>query len=76
MKLTDKLEEELMKQCGDVDINGLPYIETLRAFDKVVSTCFVVSLQPGYEGAIEIFRISYLNFNISVTPKVWYTNTV
>ena len=70
MKLTDKLEEELMQQCGDAIINGLPYIETFRAFDKVVGKCFGVSLQPGYEGAIEIFRNSYLNLSISVTPKV------
>ena len=59
MKLTDKLEEELMQQCGDAIINGLPYTETFRAFDKVVGTCFGVFLQPGYKGAIETFRNSY-----------------
>ena len=55
-----------MMQSGDVIIRGLPYIETFRAFDKVVKMCFGVVLQPGYESAID----SYMNLNLTVTPKV------
>ena len=59
-----------MLECGDVVINGLPYIQTFRAFDSVVKLCFGVTLQPGYEAAIETFKSTYLDLNISVTPKV------
>ena len=70
LKLIDKLEGELMMQSGDVIIRGLPYIETFRAFDKVVKMCFGVVLQPGYESAIDSFKNSYMNLNLTVTPKV------
>ena len=59
-----------MMQSGDVIIRGLPYIETFRAFDKVVKMCFGVVLQPGYESAIDSFKNSYMNLNLTVTPKV------
>ena len=68
--MVDKLERELMLESGDVVINGLPYIQTFRAFDSVVKLCFGVTLQPGYEAAIETFKSTYLDLNISVTPKV------
>ena len=59
-----------MKESGDVIVNGLPYIEAFRAFGNVVKTCFGVLLQPGFKEAIEIFQNSYMNLNITVTPKV------
>ena len=39
--MIDKLECELMKESGGAIINGLPYINTFRAFDRVVTMCLV-----------------------------------
>ena len=56
-------------------INGLPFIQTFRAFSKVVSSCFGVSLQEDYEVHILEFRRLYLELGISVTPKVLKLST-
>ena len=61
-----------MKESDDVVLRGLPYVDTFRAFDRVVTMCFGVNLIPGYEAAIQRFKSSYLNLEISVTPKVKY----
>ena len=58
MKLTDKLEEELMQQCGDAIINGLPYIETFRAFDKVVGKCFGFPYSQGMKEQLKSSEIA------------------
>ena len=55
LKSIDKLEREVMKLKTETCIEVLPYIETLRSFDRVVSSCFSQSLDPGYETKIEIF---------------------
>ena len=70
LKLIDKLELELMKESEEVIVNGLPYIHTFRAFDRVVSTRFGNTLKEGYQETIEQFKAAYLSLGISVTPKV------
>ena len=45
---------------------------SLRALENVVRMCFGVGVQPGYEGAIETFRSSYMSLNLTITPKVIY----
>ena len=46
------------------------YVEALRAFGRVVKSCFGVYLSPTYKSDIEHFKKCYLNLDISVTPKV------
>ena len=70
LKSVDKLEREVMKLKTETCIEVLPYIETLRSFDRVVSSCFSQSLDPGYERNIETFSTKYRSLGISVTPKV------
>ena len=63
--------ELAMIQAGEEVLNkGVPFIRTLQAFSNIVETCFSNELKPGYESAIEEFRLKYLNLGISVTPKV------
>ena len=70
MKCIDQLEQEFYSGGDEVVVRGLPYIKALRLFDRVVSSCFGMTLQPGYEEAIESFHKAYLELEISVTPKV------
>ena len=67
-----------MRESEESIIEGLPFIRTFRAFDRVVSKCFGVELQPDYEVAIQQFKIAYLGLGISVTPKVFliYLNNI
>ena len=46
------------------------FVPALRAFGRVVKSCFGLSLSPTYKADIEHFRKCYLNLGISVTPKV------
>ena len=64
-----------MGQTEDAIVNGLPYIHTFRAFDRVVSTSFGVTLKEGYQEAIGQFKAAYLSLDITVTPKVSTTVT-
>ena len=66
----DKLQQLLEQESVDVLLNGLPYIHTFRAFSRVVSSCFGVSLKDGYQAHILEFKRLYLALGISVTPKV------
>ena len=59
-----------MGQTEEAIVNGLPYIHTFRAFDRVVSTSFGVTLEEGYKEAIGQFKAAYLSLDITVTPKV------
>lgn len=52
------------------ELGCLKYVEVLRNFNKVVDDCFKVKLNPAFLDSIEKFKISYLNLNISVTPKI------
>ena len=60
-----------MKESEDAVLNGLPYVHAFRAFDRVVSMCFGVTLKAGYEQAIQQFKTAYMDIGISVTPKVY-----
>ena len=60
LKCLDKLEESLMRECSpSVVMNGLAYVETLRAFNQVVHTCFGVKLHRGYKESISRFSQLY-----------------
>lgn len=59
-----------MNQPSEAIINGLPFTQTIKAFNKVVEACFGLKLDPAYKAAIAEFRRLYLELDISVTPKV------
>lgn len=52
------------------NIGCLKYIEVFKAFKDVVDACFSKILDTNFEDKIREFRNSYLELNISVTPKV------
>ena len=70
LKKVDILQQALEKESEAAVLNGLPFIHTFRAFSKVVSSCFGVSLQEDYQAQIFEFKRLYLALGISVTPKV------
>ena len=59
-----------MSEGNDVQAQGLLYLRALRCFDRVVSSCFGMTLDPGYIEAITDFKDAYGDLNISITPKV------
>ena len=59
-----------MNQPSEAIINGLPFTQTIKAFNKVVGACFGLKLDPAYKAAIAEFKRLYLELDISVTPKV------
>ena len=75
LKNVDKLEREVMKLDMEYAIPALPFVHTLRKFDKVVSSCFAQILDPAYENHIEAFSTQYRSLGISVTPKVIFVST-
>ena len=70
LKNVDKLEREVMKLDMETSISALPFVQALRLFDKVVSSCFGQILDPEYETNIRDFSEQYRSLGISVTPKV------
>ena len=70
LKNTDKLERSVMKLDIETTIQALPFVQTLRVFNKVVSSCFGQTLDPAYERHIEDFSKQYRSLDISVTLKV------
>ena len=48
----------------------LPFVKALRAFHKVVKSCFSIELHDTFEDDILAFKESYLDLHIAVTPKV------
>ena len=70
LKKLDLLEIHLRGQPSEIVENGIPYIDTFRALDKVVELCFGGELKEGHEAAIEEFKKVYLNLEISISPKV------
>ena len=48
------------------------YVSALRAFGRVVKSCFGLKLSSSYMSDIDYFRKCYLNLGISVTPKVTF----
>ena len=51
-------------------LNGLPYIHAMRAFSKVVESCFGMHLLDSYEENIREFKQLYFALGVTVTPKV------
>ena len=59
-----------MRECPDRIVEAMPYIVVLKAFDKVVHSCFGVTLVEGYKENITMFSKLYRELGITVTPKV------
>ena len=70
LRCIDKLEVLLMRECPDRIVEAMPYIVVLKAFDKVVHSCFGVTLVEGYKENITMFSKLYRELGITVTPKV------
>lgn len=52
------------------DIRCLKYVRVLKDLDNVVKDCFGKELKPSYKASISQFKKSYLDLDISVTPKI------
>ena len=74
LKNVDKLERLVMRLDMEVTIEALPFTQTLRLFEKVVTACFGQTLDPGYKDNIDAFARQYRSLDISVTPKVKVTS--
>ena len=74
LEKVDALELSLMEEGGEAVIFGLPYVTVIRAFKKVVDSCFGVQLEDGYKEAIDYFAKVYKDLGITTTPKVKYKN--
>lgn len=66
----DRLEAMLMMESSSVVVVAIPFIETLKAFNSVVHSCFGVALLEDYKDNIARFSKLYRDLDISVTPKV------
>ena len=66
----DLLESQLQSKDSLVIVQGMPFVQALRAFKDVVEQCFKVNLDPDYKTSISNFKKQYLDLEISVTPKV------
>ena len=53
---------------------GQLYLETIRAFSLVVSSCFGVELYDNYEDKIAEFKASYISVGLPISPKVMQLN--
>ena len=56
LKSVPMLETLLMSEGPQEIRKGVPYIKVLSLFDKVVDTCFGMTLKPKYEEAILAFK--------------------
>lgn len=63
----DILQRMAEKACA---YQAFGFIETLRHFKEVVTSCFGTTLQENYKETIQKFKTSFLFLPISVTPKV------
>ena len=70
LKKVDLLQQELEEMPEEALLNGLPYIHALRAFSKVVESCFSMKLLDTYVDDIKEFKRLYLALGVTVTPKV------
>ena len=68
MRLIDP--ENLDKLLKLIPQEFVMFVSSLRAFGRVVKSCFGLKLSTTYKADIESFRKCYLNLEISVTPKV------
>ena len=70
LRKVDSLEQTLMKENINTIIAGIPYVAALRAFDRVVVSCFGMELSGDHKQTISRFSQLYRELDISVTPKV------
>ena len=70
LKKLDSLEEAFQDAGEDTLERGLPYLETLSSFSKVVEACFGNELRGNPGPLIMDFKSKYLSLGITVTPKV------
>ena len=70
MKKVDKLEQAFFLAGIEVTVKGLPFIASLRSFNRVVELCFQVELKEGYKESIKEFERKYMELGVTVTPKV------
>lgn len=52
------------------EIGCVKYVQCFQDFQRVVKSCFSNELNDDYKNNIEKFQRSYLDLNISITPKV------
>ena len=66
--------EKLMKNISVLEefapSKANAFIETMKAFNEVVKSCYGTDLLPNYQQKIQNFRICYRRLKINVTPKV------
>ena len=70
LQRVDKLERDVKDLDFETAAKALPFVETLRQLDKVVTSCFGQTLDPEYENHIAAFSRQYRTLDISITPKV------
>ena len=70
LQRVDKLERDVKNLNFETAAKALPFVETLRQLDKVVTSCFGQTLDPDYEIHIAAFSRQYRTLDISITPKV------
>ena len=56
LEKVDLLERDLMNESSEAITNGLPFIQALRAFSKVVDVCFSQALDPTYKSSVQEFK--------------------
>ena len=70
LQSVDKLERDVKNLDFETAAKALPFVETLRKLDRVVTACFGQTLDPQYDDFIDAFSKQYRSLDISVTPKV------
>ena len=71
LKKLPQLEQAIMEESDQLKVEGLPLLQSLRAFRKVQEACFGQYLQEGYEQHIEVFsRVYNALENMTITPKI------
>ena len=70
LQCVDSLERDVKMLDFVTATKALPFVETLRQLNKVVTSCFGQTLDHEYENHINAFSKQYRSLGISITPKV------
>ena len=70
LRKADILKRDILAEGFDVAVKCLPFVETLKKFNGVVSACFGQELDPTYEEKITQFSQLYRSLGCTVPPKV------
>ena len=70
LKKLDRLELELINHSDLAAVMGLPFVQALRAFSRVVDSCFGNGLLESYIEDILEFKRLYVSLGVRITPKV------